>query len=265
MIQDIQNQPDSRNIPIDKVGVKDLRYPITVLDRDNGTQQTVASINMYVNLPHHFRGTHMSRFVEVLNAYHHRLHIDTIGEILLKIKDALEAEASHMEITFPYFLTRKAPATGAESLMEYTCTCIGEYAEKPDFILGVSVPVTTLCPCSRAMSKKGAHNQRSFVNIMIRYSKLVWIEELIDIAEGAGSSPVFALLKREDEKAVTDRAYDNPRFVEDVVREVAARLNENPRIFWYRVSAENQESIHNHSAYACIEQVKPNAPDSGTV
>ena len=253
-MKDVQSQPDLRNVPIDRVGVKNLRYPITVLDRANKLQQTVGSINMYVNLPHRFRGTHMSRFVEILNEYHHTLHVDIIGEILKKMKMKLHAQEARMEVTFPYFIEKSAPISKTKSLMEYCCTFMGTLMDREDFVLGVEVPVTTLCPCSKEISKKGAHNQRSMVRIQIRYQGFIWIEELIETAEGASSCPIYALLKRSDEKAVTERAYENPRFVEDVVREVAVRLNTDSRITWYRIESENLESIHNHNAYAAVER-----------
>jgi GTP cyclohydrolase I len=255
-VVDIQNQPNHRRIPIDRVGVKNLRYPISVLDKTNKIQHTVGSINMFVNLPHRFRGTHMSRFIEILNEYHRELHIDIVGEILQKMKDKLNAREAHMEVTFPYFVEKSAPESRASSLMEYGCSYVGTLEEKEDFVLGVEVPVTTLCPCSREMSNRGAHNQRSIVRINIRYNGFVWIEELIELAENSASSPLYALLKRKDEKYVTEHAYDNPMFVEDVVRETAKKLNIDPRITWYNIESENLESIHNHNAYACIERIK---------
>lgn len=255
-MKDIQNQPDPRKIPIDRVGVKNLSYPITVLDRTNKTQHTVGSITMYVNLPHRFRGTHMSRFIEILNEHHRELHIDTVGEILQKMKEKLHAQEAHMEVTFPYFIEKAAPVSGEKSLMEYYCTYLGTLTDKPDFVLSVEVPVTTLCPCSKELSDRGAHNQRSVVTVRVRMNKLVWIEEIIQWAETSASSPLYALLKRQDEKAVTEHAYDHPMFVEDTVREIAQKLNADPRITWYSVEAENFESIHNHSAYASIEREK---------
>jgi GTP cyclohydrolase I len=253
---DVQNQPDARKISIDRVGVKNLSYPITVLDRTNKIQHTVGSINLYVSLPHRFRGTHMSRFIEILNEHHRELHIDKIGEILQKMKDKLSARESHMEVRFPYFIEKQAPASRARSLMEYGCTFIGTLTDRKDFILGVEVPVTTLCPCSREMSERGAHNQRSVVRIRVRYSRFIWIEELVELAEQSASSPLYALLKRKDEKIVTEYAYDHPMFVEDVVREVAVKLNANPGITWYNIESENMESIHNHNAYASLERDK---------
>jgi GTP cyclohydrolase I len=253
-LKDVQSQPDLRNIPIDRVGVKNLRYPITVLDRANKKQRTIASINMYVNLPHRFRGTHMSRFVEVLNENKREIHIDTIGEILKNIKSKLNAEQAHMEVSFPYFIEKSSPVSKTKSLMEYGCSYMGSLSDEEDFVLGVEVPVTTLCPCSKEISNRGAHNQRSLVRIQVRLKGFVWIEELIDIAESSSSCPIYALLKRSDEKYVTEHSFDNPRFVEDVVREAALRLNADTRITWYRVESENLESIHNHNAYAAVEK-----------
>ncbi len=255
-MKDIQNQPDLRRIPIDKVGVKNLRYPISVLDRQNQIQHTIGSLQMTVKLPHNFRGTHMSRFIEILNEHHHELHIDKIGDILRNMKERLDAEEAHLEMTFPYFIEKTAPASGAASLMEYTGLFSGTLGEVEDFVLGVDVPVTTLCPCSKELSENGAHNQRSLVRIRVRYREFVWLEELITLAESCASSPLFALLKREDEKAVTEQAYENPKFVEDIVRDIASQLNLDSRITWYSVESENMESIHNHNAYAAIERWK---------
>jgi GTP cyclohydrolase IB len=253
-LKDVQSLPDLRKIPIDRVGVKNLRYPITVLDRANKKQRTIASINMDVNLPHRFRGTHMSRFVEILNEHTRELHIDTVGEILQNMKLKLNAQQAHMEVTFPYFMEKSSPVSKTKSLMEYNCSYEGTLSDIEDFILGVEVPVTTLCPCSKEISSRGAHNQRSLVRIQARFRGFVWIEELVEIAESAASCPIYALLKRSDEKYVTEHSYDNPRFVEDVVREVALRLNSDTRITWYRAESENLESIHNHNAYAVIEK-----------
>ena len=253
---DVQNQPATRKIHIDRVGVKNLSYPITVLDRKNKIQHTIGSINMYVNLPHRFRGTHMSRFIEILNEHHHELHITTIREILKKMKEKLHAKEAHMEVTFPYFIEKSAPVSGAESLMEYRCAYSGTLTDQEDFVLTVEVPVTTLCPCSKEISDRGAHNQRSVVTIRTRSLKLVWIEEVVEYAETSASSPLWAILKRKDEKAVTEHAYDNPMFVEDIVREIARKLIADPRITWYSVESENFESIHNHNAYASIERKK---------
>jgi len=250
---DLQNSPDTRNIPIDKVGVKDIRYPIVVLDKNRERQHTVARINMYVDLPHHFKGTHMSRFIEILNQYHGEISIERIDSLLVDMKRHLEASCAHLELEFPYFIEKQAPASGARSLMEYQCRMTGILGEQADFILGVTVPVTSLCPCSKEISTRGAHNQRSAVNVEIRYHDHIWLEDLIEWIESCASAPVYSLLKREDERALTEQAYDNPMFVEDIVREVTARLREVPEITWFRVECENFESIHNHSAYAQVE------------
>jgi GTP cyclohydrolase I len=251
---DMQKARDDRNIAIDKVGVKDIRYPIVVLDRSKVRQQTVARINMYVDLPHHFKGTHMSRFIEILNQHHGEVSVEGVDQIVRAMKEHLEASCAHLELEFPYFIEKAAPVSGARSLMEYQCRMTASLGDAYDFILGVTVPVTTLCPCSREISAHGAHNQRSAVKVEIRYREHVWLEELIDWVENCGSAPVFALLKREDEKALTEQAYAKPMFVEDVVRAVTEALSAVPAITWFRVECENFESIHNHSAYALVER-----------
>lgn len=258
---DVQNHKDDRQIPIDKVGVCDLRYPILVLDRQSQRQSTTAKLSMSVNLPLEFKGTHMSRFIEVLNAHRGEITMRTLPVILAELKAKLKAESAHMEVGFPYFLERAAPVTGATALMDYQCKFIGESnGGKEDFILSVCVPVTSLCPCSKAISDYGAHNQRGQVTIDVQTKKtadglptLVWIEELIEVAESSASAPVYALLKREDERHVTMQAYDKPVFVEDIVRNVALKLKGDERVAWFRVHALNQESIHNHNAFAEIE------------
>ncbi len=252
---DIQNQKDYRNIDIKKVGVKGIKYPIVVLDRHSGTQSVNANINIYVNLPHHFKGTHMSRFVEILNEFRGQINIRTFHTILEKIRDKLHAKSSHMEIEFPYFIEKTAPVSGAKSLMEYRCSFFGQNdVSKTDFLVGVIVPVTTLCPCSKEISNRGAHNQRSMVTVKVRFKKFFWIEDLISIVENSASGEVYSLLKRVDEKYVTEKAYENPMFVEDVVRNVAEKLNGDNNFTWYSIEAENFESIHNHSAYAFVEK-----------
>jgi GTP cyclohydrolase I len=254
---DMQKTHDDRNIAIDKVGVKDIRYPIVVMDKSKERQQTVARINMYVDLPHHFKGTHMSRFIELLNQHHGQVSIERIDSMLHDMKRRLEASRAHLELEFPYFIEKQAPVSGARSLMEYQCRMVGSLGEEADFVLGVTVPMTSLCPCSREISARGAHNQRSAVTVEIRYREHVWLEDLIAWVEACGSAPVFALLKRADEKALTERAYDNPMFVEDVVRAVTQRLLAEPQVTWFRVACENFESIHNHSAYAMVERPEP--------
>jgi len=253
-IADVQNSKDYRNIDINKAGVKSIKYPITVLDKKNKTQHTIATINMYVDLPYHFKGTHMSRFIEILNRYRQGINIKNLYTILNEMKKKLSAQSAHIEIEFPYFIEKIAPVSKAKSLMEYTCKLWGSLNDEVDICLGVEVPVTTLCPCSKEMSKKGAHNQRGIVSVKVRFKKFFWIEDVIKIAEKSASSEVYSLLKRPDEKHVTEKAYENPMFVEDVVRSVAQKLEKNPNIIWFSVESENIESIHNHSAYALVEK-----------
>jgi GTP cyclohydrolase IB len=253
---DMQRSRDTRNIAIDKVGVKDISYPVTVMDKNRQFQQTVARINLFVDLPHHFKGTHMSRFVEILNAYRAEIALDKLETILQEMKQKLGASSAHLEMEFPYFIEKKAPVSRAKGLMEYTCEFSATLAESFDFVLGIRIPVTSLCPCSKELSQYGAHNQRSIITIRVRYTEFVWIEDLVELVEGCGSSPVYSLLKRVDEKYVTERAYENPKFVEDIVREVTERFLALDNITWFAVEAENFESIHKHSAYAAIERDK---------
>ena len=259
MLSDIQKPRDTRKIAISKVGVKDISYPIVVMDKNRSVQHTVARVNMYVDLPHHFKGTHMSRFIEILNSYREKIALDKMEIILGKMKEKLGASAAHLEIEFPYFIEKKAPVSGAKSLMEYTCEFRATLAEDFDFVLGVKVPVTSLCPCSKELSRFGAHNQRSIMTVQVRYSEFLWIEDLIEIIESCGSSPVYSLLKREDEKFVTEAAFENPRFVEDMVRDATLKLAAIDSITWFSVEAENFESIHKHSAYAAVERDKRGA------
>jgi GTP cyclohydrolase I len=254
---DMQTSRDNRNIPIDKVGVKDISYPIVVMDKKKKFQHTIARINMYVDLPHQFKGTHMSRFIEILNSYREEIALDKLEIMLAEMKKKLGATTAHLEMEFPYFIEKKAPVSRARSLMEYTCSFAATLAEDFDFLLGIRIPVTSLCPCSKELSAYGAHNQRSIISIKVRYSNFIWIEELVSLVEECGSSPVYSLLKRVDEKYVTEMAYDNPKFVEDIVREVTEKLLAEPDISWFSVEAENFESIHKHSAYAFIERNKP--------
>jgi GTP cyclohydrolase I len=256
-IDDVQARRDLRRIPINKVGVKDVYHPVRVKDRSAGEQHTVANFNMYVALPHDFKGTHMSRFVEVLNQHEREISVASFRQMLIEMTGRLDASAGHVEMSFPFFVTKTAPVSGAQSLMNYEATLIGEIRDgREETWIRVVVPVTSLCPCSKKISERGAHNQRSHITIRARVSAHMWIEELIDIAEQEASSELFAVLKRPDEKHVTERAYDNPKFVEDIVRDVAVRLNSEDRVLAYVVEAENFESIHNHSAYALIERDK---------
>ena len=260
-MKDIQNERDNRNIAIDKVGVKDIRYPITVLDKATKTQQTVALINMYVNLPRDYKGTHMSRFVEILNEHDRMISIENFHEILSTMKKLLNAESAHIEMTFPYFVMKASPVTHSQGLMEYQCTFKGNLNERKDLLLMITVPITTLCPCSREISDFGAHNQRGEVRLQVRFKKFIWIEDLIRLVEEAASCDVYSVLKREDEKYVTERAYENPKFVEDIVRDIAQKLDQDANITWFAVESENFESIHNHNAYAYIERSNATFPD----
>ena len=254
-LHDKQSERDYRELRIDKVGVRAMRFPIQVRDKAHSVQNTVATIGMFVDLPKEFKGTHMSRFVEVLNAHGSVVHVENIPDILYAMQERFEAATSHLEMEFPYFMVKTAPVSGKESVMDYTARFDATACEKDiDFVLTVKANVTTLCPCSKAISTRGAHNQRGEVTVQIRFSKPIWIEDLIGMIESSASSELFALLKREDEKAVTERAYDNPVFVEDLVRNIAVKLNAHADVTWYKVEAENQESIHNHNAYACIEK-----------
>jgi len=256
-IADVQGSVDSRRIPIDKVGIKDIRHPVRVKDRSMGEQHTIATFNMYVNLPHNFKGTHMSRFVEILNTHEREITVESFREMLKEMTIRLEADAGHIEMKFHYFVNKIAPVTGVESLLDYDVTLIGEIIEgKPKMNIRVVVPVTSLCPCSKKIADYGAHNQRSHVTVNAETNGFVWIEDLIELVEKEASSELYGLLKRPDEKYVTEKAYNNPKFVEDMVRDVATRLNEDERINSYTIESENFESIHNHSAYALIEHTK---------
>jgi len=256
-IEDVQNREDTRHIPINKVGIKDIRHPVRILDRSGGEQHTIANFNMYVNLPHNFKGTHMSRFVEILNNHEREISVASFKEMMSEMVERLEAESGHIEMSFPYFINKAAPVSGVQSLMDYDVSFIGEiHNGKPVMTIKVVAPVTSLCPCSKKISDRGAHNQRSHVTITAQVNDFVWIEELIELIEQEASCELYGLLKRPDEKMVTERAYDNPKFVEDAVRDVAARLNADDRISAYVVESENFESIHNHSAYALIEKDK---------
>lgn len=259
-IPDVQGSADTRRLAIDKVGIKAIRHPVRVADRDGGVQHTIATFNMYVGLPHNFKGTHMSRFVEILSAHEREISIESFETMLREMVQRLEAESGHIEMVFPYFIEKSAPVSGVKSLMDYEVTFTGDI-DRGDYRLTmkVVVPVTSLCPCSKGISDYGAHNQRSHVTISARTNDHVWIEELIKMAEEQASCELYGLLKRPDEKFVTERAYDNPKFVEDLVRDVAVVLNEDSRIDAYVVESENFESIHNHSAYALIEKDKTRA------
>ena len=255
-VEDVQSRPDTRALPINRVGIKDIRHPVRVKDRSAGEQHTIATFNMYVSLPHDFKGTHMSRFVEILHGGR-EISVESFRGMLRAMTERLEADTGHIEMSFPFFVMKRAPVSGVESLMDYRASLIGEHRHgHTEMWVRVSVPVTSLCPCSKNISDYGAHNQRSHVTVAARINTFVWIEEIIDRVEGQASSELWGLLKRPDEKYVTERAYDNPKFVEDMVRDVATRLNRDARVAAYLVESENFESIHNHSAYALIEHDK---------
>jgi GTP cyclohydrolase I len=260
---DVQALHDSRRIAINKVGVRKIRYPITLkCPMTGGLQHTVAFVNMYVGLPHHQKGTHMSRFLEVLNRHHESIRSDQVMAICHDMKVRLEAQDAHLEVTFPYFIHKKAPVTGAPGMLDIEVTFEASSNAHDDFVMGLKVPAASLCPCSKEISDYGAHNQRCEIEVRVRFAPkaMMWIEELFEIVEQGASAPVFAVLKRPDEKYVTEVAYDNPKFVEDIVRDLAVALEGEDRIVWYQVHSENFESIHNHNAYAFIEKDKRATP-----
>ncbi len=253
-IPDVQGSADKRKIAINKVGIKDIRHPVIVKDRSGGVQHTIATFSMFVYLPHHFKGTHMSRFVKILNDHEKEISVSSFKDMLKEMSELLEADSGYIEMHFPFFVNKKAPVSGVESLLDYDVSLVGEINHGETQIrTKVLVPVTSLCPCSKSISDYGAHNQRSHVTVDVRTTGFVWIEELIDLVERQASCQLYGLLKRPDEKFVTERAYDNPKFVEDMVRDVAGELNDDDRIRSYILESENFESIHNHSAYAMIE------------
>lgn len=253
-IPDIQNTTDQRNLPINKVGIRALRYPIHVAERAGHAQATVGLFNMYVALPATVKGTHMSRFVEMLQQNPARIiHLDSFQCLVEDMVTRLDATSGSIQVTFPYFINKRAPVSGATSLLDYEVTYSGEVDDKGyRFTMKVLVPVTSLCPCSKEISQYGAHNQRSHVTLTALINQPIWVEELIDIVEEEASCQLYGLLKRSDEKFVTEQAYTNPKFVEDVVRDIAARLNAEQRLSSFIIESENFESIHNHSAYALI-------------
>ena len=254
LIPDVQNSEDSRHLPINKVGIKGIRHPVKVMDKSEGVQHTIADFRMYVGLPHNFKGTHMSRFVEILNTQEREISVENFESMLRHMVERLEAVTGHVEMTFPYFINKSAPVSGVKSLMDYEVTFIGEILADGSYrqTTKIVVPVTSLCPCSKKISDRGAHNQRSHVTVTAQTNSLIWIEEIVQMVEAQASCELYGLLKRPDEKFITEKAYDNPKFVEDMVRDIAAELNADPRIEAYVVESENFESIHNHSAYAMI-------------
>jgi len=256
-LPDVQNSEDTRAIAINKVGIKDILHPVQVKDRTGKIQHTIANFNMYVDLPHNFKGTHMSRFVEILNNHEWEITVDSFKTMLTEMTSLLDAECGHIEMSFQFFINKTAPASGVKSLLDYQVTFIGERRDNKNIInIKVVVPVTSLCPCSKKISDRGAHNQRSHVTVNVETDDFIWVEEIIDMVEAQASCELYGLLKRPDEKIVTERAYDNPKFVEDMVRDIAHQLNIDERILAYTVESENFESIHNHSAYALIEKTR---------
>ncbi len=260
IMRDIQNETDNRKVKIDRVGVQDVRYPISISDQEGILQSTTGLVSLYVDLPKQFRGTHMSRFIEILNIHRDNIAILSLEGILQDTKKALKAETSHIEIQFVFFMNKTAPVSGIKSFLSYDCTFIASKAVDFDFIMKVKVPIQLLCPCSKEISSYGAHNQRGLASVSIRmkhgHQNIVWIEEIIDICENAASSPIYSLLKRKDEKYVTEYAYDHPRFVEDVVRNIYLPLDQDPRVTWFSIDVLSNESIHSHNAYAQVERDK---------
>ncbi|MFC1826559.1 GTP cyclohydrolase FolE2 [Thermodesulfobacteriota bacterium] len=235
------------------VGVKDIKFPVSIREKSGTLQETVASISLHADIPKRYRETCVSTFIAVLNKHQDDISVNILPKLLLKVQNELQAEAAHLEMTFPYFVEKKAPVSQTSSLMEYSCSFKGSIGKDEDFMLSVQVPVTTLCPCSKEISSCGAHNQRAEVNLNVKFTGFVWLEDLIEMVESAASSQVYALLKRPDEKYVTELAYDNPMFVEDVVRKVAEMAKNHIDIYWFSVSVESFESIHKHSAYAYVD------------
>lgn len=251
---DIQNQQDSRKVPLMKVGVRGVEYPVLVLDKVHHTQKTTCKADLFVNLPQHFKGTHMSRFIEIFHKYHTDLSMKHFLAMLGEIRQKLHAEQAFGTLTFPFFIEKQAPVSGQHSMMSYECTYEGIVSDKSEeFFVSIMVPVTTLCPCSRAISEYGAHNQRGNVTVKLQSTAFFWIEDIIVLIEEAASCGLYTLLKRQDEKYVTEHAYNNPRFVEDVVREVYIALKNTNLFRWFSIEAENYESIHKHNAYAYTE------------
>jgi len=253
---DIQSSLDGRNIPIDKVGVRNVKYPINVRNREGGYQQTVGNFTLTVDLPRHFKGTHMSRFLEVLGEFNHEISGETIPKILSRLREKLKAETGHLEVKFTLFREKAAPVTGKVGMMGYECGFIAASGAVNEFLVYANVPITTLCPCSKEISSYGAHNQRGYVTAKIEARGLLWLEDVIDMIEASGSAQLYPVLKRPDEKFVTERAYENPRFVEDMVREVSLAFDQHDRVGTYEVEVENHESIHDHNAYAFVRREK---------
>jgi GTP cyclohydrolase I len=262
-IADMHRSQDTRQIPVNKVGIKDILHPVRIMGRGGEEQHTVARFNMYVNLLHNFKGTHMSRFVEILMGHEREITVASLKTMLAEMVERLEASEGHINMTFPFFVNKSAPVSGIKSLLNYDVSLHGELLDGLARLwVKVVVPVTSLCPCSKSIARYGAHNQRAHVTLAVRTEDMIWIEELIELVEGEASCELYGLLKRADEKYVTERAYDNPKFVEDTVRDIAVKLNADARILAYSVESENFESIHNHSAYAMVESEPDRENDS---
>ncbi|MEG1603002.1 MAG: GTP cyclohydrolase FolE2 [Cloacibacillus sp.] len=256
-MRDVQNETDTRRLAIDRVGIRDISWPISVPDRTNGTQETVAQVSLSVSLPQDYRGTHMSRFIEVLSAQEKSVTFHNMEGLLCSLKERLKARDAHTIFSFPYFITKTAPVSGAKGRVRCDIQFDAKLTDDVfDLVTTVTAPVQTLCPCSKEISEFGAHNQRAHAEMAVRLSNFVWLEELVQMADECASAPIYSLLKREDEKFVTELAYSNPRFVEDSVRELALKMQADARVVWYRVSVTSHESIHNHDAFAVIERDK---------
>ena len=257
VMEDVQGSKDTREIPINRVGVKDISHPITVQNRDGSLSPSIATFSMSVSLPHDQKGTHMSRFLQMLNENETLVSAKHFHKMLSSMVERLEADSGTIELQFPYFMEKTAPVSGVKSLMDYQVNLIGQIEKGHlDSTLDITIPVKSLCPCSKKISEYGAHNQRSHITVGINCSSKLWLNELITMVEAQASAELYAILKRPDEKFITELAYNNPKFVEDVVRDVAHEFDNCDRINRYYVHAENFESIHNHSAFAVIEHDK---------
>ena len=254
---DIQEEIDERGILLNHVGIKNLRYPIRVLEKSSAYQNSVASINMFVELDEKKRGIHMSRLIELLHEWNSTVSYETLKTLLRRMKESLESEQAYIEMNFPFFVKKCAPVTNKEGLVDYEYYIAGRLDKNDNYelIFKVNVPITSVCPCSKAISDDGAHNQRGEVSITVKTNGELYIEKIIEIAENAASSSVFSILKRPDEKYVTENGFNNPKFVEDIIRDVAISLKQVDYISWFDVSVENFESIHNHNAFARIIHV----------
>ncbi|HNV43864.1 MAG: GTP cyclohydrolase I FolE2 [Spirochaetes bacterium] len=251
---DVQNRKANHPITIDHVGIKGIKYPIQVFDKKRGFQHTVAEVAMFVDLPSHYKGTHMSRFIEILSTVDGEISVKMLLKILRRMKEQLNAETSKIEFHFPYFIEKIAPVSHSKAYVDYDCTLTATLKKHFSYILKVIVPVHTLCPCSKELCNVSAHNQRSYVSVTIEARSVIWIEDIVDIVERNSSSPIYSYLKRTDEKYITEYAYNHPMFVEDIVRAISAEFEKMNDLNYFKIEAENMESIHNHNAYASIER-----------